>query len=77
MMSLRLLPSAAARFRRWRDLRLGVRLASWLPLLLLLLAMSTVYLFGDGWGGFYKDSVFHNWNSAKEYGAGGKPFPGA
>ena len=47
---LRLLPSAAARFRRWWDLRLGVRLASWLPVLLLLLAMSTVYLFGGGWG---------------------------
>ena len=64
-MMMRLLPSAAVRFRRWWDLRLGARLASWLPLLLLLLAMSTVYLFGDGWGGFYKDSVFHNWNSAK------------
>ena len=65
MMSLRLLPSAAARFRRWWDLRLGARLASWLPLLLLLLAMSTVYLFWDGWGGFYKHPLVYNWNTAE------------
>ena len=65
MMSLRLLPSAAPRFRRRWDLRLGVRLASWLPVLLLLLAMSTVYLFGDGWGGFYQYDYTHNNNTAK------------
>ena len=38
---------------------------AWLPLALLLLAMSTVYLFGDGWDGFYQYRHGHNWNSAK------------
>ena len=66
MMSLRLLPPpAAARFRRWWDLRVGARLASWLPLALLLLAMSTMYLFGNGWGRFDRPELGHNWNSVK------------
>ena len=65
MMMLRLLPSAAARFRRLWELRLGMRPASWLPALLLLLAMSTVYLFGDGWGGFDQRGHTHINNSAK------------
>ena len=65
MMMLRLLPSSvAARFRRW-DLRVGVRLASWLPLLLLLLAGSTVYLFSDSWGRFDRQALGHDWDSAK------------
>ena len=46
----------SAASRRWR---------AWLPLALLLLAMSTVYLFGDGWDGFYQYRHGHNWNSAK------------
>ena len=64
MMMLRLLPSAA-RFRRAWDLRLGVRLASWLPLLLLLLAWSTMYLFSDSWGRFDRQPLGHDWDSAK------------
>ena len=65
MMMLRLLPSAAARFRRVGDLRVGVRFASWLPLLLLLLAGSTMYLFSDSWGRFDRQSLGHDWDSAK------------
>ena len=65
MMMLRLLPSAAARFRRVWNLRFGVRLASWLPLLLLLLAWSTMYLFSDSWGRFDRQSLGHDWDSAK------------
>ena len=65
MMMLRLLPSTAARFRRLWELRLGVRLASWLPLLLLLLAWSTMYLFSDSWGRFDRQSLGHDWDSAK------------
>ena len=54
----------AAPRRRW-NLRLGMRLASRLPVLLLLLAISTVYLFGGGWGGFYQRGGMHINNSAK------------
>ena len=42
-----------------------MRPASYLPVLLLLLATSTVYLFGDGWGGFYQYRHGHDWDSAK------------
>ena len=62
---LRLLPSAAARFRRLWDLRLGMRFASWLPLLLLLVAWSTMYLFSDNWGRFDRQKLGHDWDSAK------------
>ena len=61
MMMLRLLPSAAARFRR----RWELRLAFWLPPVLLLLAISTVYLFRDGWGSFDKSVPMHTNHSAK------------
>ena len=42
-----------------------MRPASCLPVLLLLLAISTVYLFGDGWGGFYQYHHGHDWNTSE------------
>ena len=42
-----------------------MRLASRLPLVLLLLAISTIYLFGDGWGGFYQYHHGHDWNTSE------------
>ena len=65
MIPSRLSPSPAAQFRRRWASRLGMRPASWLPVLLLLLATSTVYLFGDGWGGFYQYHHGHDWNTSE------------
>ena len=44
----------AGRFRR-----------QWLPLLLLLAALATVYPFGGEWGRLYRLHHHHNWNSAQ------------
>ena len=41
------------------------RLRGWLPALLLLLAMSTVYLFGDSWGRLQNYRHGHDWNTGK------------
>ena len=41
------------------------RLRGGLPALLLLMAMSTVYLFGDGWGRLQNYRHGHDWNSGK------------
>ncbi len=41
------------------------RVRGWLPALLLLLAMSTVYLFGDSWGRLQNYRHGHDWNSGK------------
>ena len=57
------MPRIAATRNLWPVLP-GTRPSSWLPLALLLLALSTMYVFGDDWGRFYRLRHSHSSDSA-------------
>ncbi len=48
----------------WKDKLRAVRNSQYLPLMLLLLALSTVFLFGNDRGHFYRNGL-HDWNSSQ------------